>query len=137
MGVKCGGSDGFSGITANALVGRITDLIISYGGTVLLTEVPEMFGAEQQLMNRAKDEEIYKKIVLMINSFKKYFTDNNQPVYENPSPGNKEGGLTTLEEKSLGAIQKGGTSQITHVLDYGEVIQGINDSGVALFKSAR
>jgi altronate hydrolase len=134
-GVKCGGSDGFSGITANALAGRITDLITSYDGTVLLTEVPEMFGAEQELMNRAKDEYTYNKIVSMINSFKKYFTNHNQPVYENPSPGNKEGGLTTLEEKSLGAIQKGGTSQITRVLDYGEVISRTPGNGLVLLKA--
>jgi altronate hydrolase len=135
IGVKCGGSDGLSGITANALVGRITDINTSYNGTVLLTEVPEMFGAEQQLMNRAKDEETYNKLVSMINSFKKYFTDHKQPVYENPSPGNKEGGLTTLEEKSLGAIQKGGTSQITRVLDYCEVIPEKSDNGLTLLKA--
>jgi altronate hydrolase len=135
IGVKCGGSDGFSGITANALVGRITDIMTSYGGTVLLTEVPEMFGAEQQLMNRAKDKDTYNKIVFMINDFKKYFTGHNQPVYENPSPGNKEGGLTTLEEKSLGAIQKGGTSQITRVLDYGEVIPEASGGGLILLKA--
>jgi altronate hydrolase len=135
IGVKCGGSDGFSGITANALVGRITDLLTSYNGTVLLTEVPEMFGAEQQLMNRAKDKDTFNKIVTMINSFKKYFTDHNQPVYENPSPGNKEGGLTTLEEKSLGAIQKGGTSRIAKVLDYGEVFSAGDSNGLVLIKA--
>ncbi|MDR3627055.1 MAG: altronate dehydratase family protein [Ignavibacteriaceae bacterium] len=135
IGVKCGGSDGFSGITANALVGRITDILTSYKGTVLLTEVPEMFGAEQQLMNRAKDKDTFNKIVSMINSFKKYFTDHNQPVYENPSPGNKEGGLTTLEEKSLGAIQKGGTSRITKVLDYGEVFSTDDSNGLVLIKA--
>lgn len=135
IGVKCGGSDGFSGITANALVGRITDILTSYKGTVLLTEVPEMFGAEQQLMNRAKDKDTFNKIVTMINSFKKYFTDHNQPVYENPSPGNKEGGLTTLEEKSLGAIQKGGTSRITKVLDYGEVFSTDDSNGLVLIKA--
>jgi altronate hydrolase len=97
--------------------------------------MPEIFGAEQQLMNRAKDKETYNKIVLMINSFKKYFTDHNQPVYENPSPGNKEGGLTTLEEKSLGAIQKGGTTQITSVLDYGDVVPGASEGGLVLLKA--
>ena len=135
IGVKCGGSDGFSGITANALVGKITDIITAYDGTVLLTEVPEMFGAEQQLMNRAKDENTFNKIVSMINNFKKYFTDNNQPVYENPSPGNKEGGLTTLEEKSLGAIQKGGSSQITEVLDYGDILSQGSLGGLILIKA--
>ncbi len=135
IGVKCGGSDGISGITANPLVGRITDLITSYSGTVLLTEVPEMFGAEQQLMNRAKDEETYNKIVFMINNFKKYFTDHNQVVYENPSPGNKEGGITTLEEKSLGAIQKGGASIINGVLSYGEIIHDAEANGLFLLKA--
>ena len=135
IGVKCGGSDGFSGITANAITGRITDLITSYGGTVLLTEVPEMFGAEQQLMNRAKDKETYKKIVIMINSFKKYFTDHNQPVYENPSPGNIAGGLTTLEEKSLGAIQKGGSAQITSILEYGDIVPGRSEGGLVLLEA--
>lgn len=132
LGMKCGGSDGFSGISANALVGRITDIETLFNGKVILTEVPEMFGAEQQLMNRAKSSEVYEKIVLMINSFKEYFINHNQSIYENPSPGNKEGGLTTLEEKSLGAIQKGGTSQITQVLDYGEQI---TERGLALLKA--
>ncbi len=132
IGMKCGGSDGFSGISANPLVGRITDLISSYGGRVILTEVPEMFGAEQQLMNRARNEEVYDKIVAMINDFKEYFISHNQPIYENPSPGNKEGGLTTLEEKSLGAIQKGGSAAVSQVLDYGEQIE---NSGLALLKA--
>ncbi|MHB1688365.1 MAG: UxaA family hydrolase [Ignavibacteriaceae bacterium] len=132
LGMKCGGSDGFSGISANPLVGRITDLLSSYNGRIILTEVPEMFGAEQQLMNRAKSKNVYNKIVEIINSFKEYFISHNQPVYENPSPGNKEGGLTTLEEKSLGAIQKGGASQITQALDYGEQI---NERGLVLLKA--
>ena len=132
LGMKCGGSDGFSGITANPLVGRITDKLTSYNGSVVLTEVPEMFGAEQQLMNRAADKKVYDKIVWMINSFKEYFINHNQPVYENPSPGNKEGGITTLEEKSLGAIQKGGTSIINEVLDYGEQI---TKKGLVLLKA--
>ena len=135
IGVKCGGSDGISGITANPLVGQITDLITSSNGTVLLSEVPEMFGAEQQLMNRAKNEKTYNKIVLMINNFKKYFTDHNQTIYENPSPGNKEGGITTLEEKSLGAIQKGGSSGINDVLDYGEIIHETEENGLILLKA--
>ncbi len=132
LGMKCGGSDGFSGISANPLVGRITDKITNYNGMVVLTEVPEMFGAEQQLMNRAESVDVYQNIVNMINDFKNYFLSHDQPVYENPSPGNKEGGLTTLEEKSLGAIQKGGTSQINQVLDYGEQI---TERGLALLKA--
>ena len=118
--MNCGGSDAFSGITANPLVGRIADRVAGYGGTVLLTEVPEMFGAERQLMQRAANREVFDDIVDMINRFKTYFIDHDQPIYENPSPGNKDGGLTTLEEKSLGATQKGGQAVITQVLDYGE-----------------
>ena len=132
LGMKCGGSDGFSGISANPLVGRITDLLSSFNGRIILTEVPEMFGAEQQLMNRASSEFVFKQIVNLINNFKEYFMIHRQPIYENPSPGNKEGGLTTLEEKSLGAIQKGGTSMITQVLDYGEQIK---ERGLALLKA--
>ncbi|MFA6540948.1 MAG: altronate dehydratase family protein [Bacteroidota bacterium] len=132
IGVKCGGSDGFSGITANPLVGRITDTLTQYNGRVLQTEVPEMFGAEQLLMNRASSEEVFTGIVHLINNFKEYFIKYNQPVYENPSPGNKAGGLTTLEEKSLGAIQKGGTSTICEVLEYG---QQITQRGLALVNS--
>ncbi|HEY0303660.1 MAG TPA: UxaA family hydrolase, partial [Longimicrobiales bacterium] len=119
LGMKCGGSDGFSGITANPLVGRISDRITELGGTAILTEVPEMFGAEQMLMDRAASETVFHDIVSMINDFKEYFTSHNQPIYENPSPGNKAGGLTTLEEKSLGAIQKGGQATVTDVLRYG------------------
>jgi altronate hydrolase len=132
LGHKCGGSDGFSGITANALLGRIADRVTDLGGSVLLTEVPEMFGAEQQLMNRAASEPVFRDIVGMINDFKEYFLRHNQPVYENPSPGNKAGGLTTLEEKSLGAIQKGGRAQVSRVLRYGEPLR---DRGLALLES--
>ncbi|HEX2081827.1 MAG TPA: altronate dehydratase family protein [Longimicrobium sp.] len=120
IGHKCGGSDGFSGITANPLVGRIADRLTAMGGGVILTEVPEMFGAEQVLMNRAADEGVFRDVVAMVNDFKEYFLRHGQPVYENPSPGNKAGGLTTLEEKSLGAIQKGGAATVTRVLRYGE-----------------
>ena len=120
IGHKCGGSDGFSGISANPLVGRIADRLTAMGGGVILTEVPEMFGAEQVLMNRAASEEVFQGIVSMVNDFKEYFLRHDQPVYENPSPGNKAGGLTTLEEKSLGAIQKGGQATVTRVLRYGE-----------------
>lgn len=120
IGHKCGGSDGFSGMTANPLVGRIADKLTAMGGGVILTEVPEMFGAEQVLMDRATDKSVFADIVRMINDFKEYFTRHGQAIYENPSPGNKAGGLTTLEEKSLGAIQKGGRAPIRKVLRYGE-----------------
>jgi altronate hydrolase len=121
LGHKCGGSDGFSGISANAVVGRIADRVAGFGGGVLLTEVPEMFGAEQVLMNRAADERVFQAIVGMIKDFKDYFLRHGQPVYENPSPGNKAGGLTTLEEKSLGAVQKGGRQAVVNrVLRYGD-----------------
>ncbi len=128
VGLKCGGSDGFSGITANPLLGRFSDYLISSGGTSVLTEVPEMFGAETILMNRAKDEPTYEKIVALINSFKSYFKRHNQTIYENPSPGNKEGGISTLEDKSLGCTQKAGSSAVVDVLSYGERIktQGLN-----------
>ena len=132
LGHKCGGSDGFSGITANALLGRIADRVTSLGGSVLLTEVPEMFGAERQLMNRATSEAVFHDVVHMVNDFKQYFLRHNQPVFENPSPGNKAGGLTTLEEKSLGAIQKGGHASVSHVLRYGQRLGG---AGLALLES--
>ncbi|MBC7325903.1 MAG: UxaA family hydrolase, partial [Moorella sp. (in: Bacteria)] len=120
IGLKCGGSDAFSGITANPLAGLVADRIIAGGGTAVLTEVPEMFGAETILMDRAVDEGVFQKIVELINTWKQYYLDHGQPVYENPSPGNKEGGITTLEEKSLGCVQKGGTAPVVDVLAYGE-----------------
>jgi altronate hydrolase len=120
LGHKCGGSDGFSGITANALLGRLADRLTALGGGVILTEVPEMFGAEQVLLDRAASREVFDDLVAMVNDFKNYFIRHGQPVYENPSPGNKAGGLTTLEEKSLGAIQKGGRATVTRVVRYGE-----------------
>lgn len=120
VGLKCGGSDAFSGITANALCGKITDDLTSKGLACILTETPEMFGAEMLLMARAENKKVFDDIVGMINNFKDYFTSRNQPVYENPSPGNKAGGITTLEEKSLGCVQKGGTAVVTRVLEYGE-----------------
>ncbi|ROQ25998.1 UxaA family hydrolase [Gallaecimonas pentaromativorans] len=132
LGMKCGGSDGFSGITANPLVGRMTDRFTALGGTVLLTETPEMFGAEQVLMNRAKDSATFEAVVKLVQDFKQYFIDHKQPVFENPSPGNKAGGLTTLEEKSLGAIQKGGQAQVQEVLAYGEPVHG---RGLALLQA--
>ncbi|MBQ4584717.1 MAG: altronate dehydratase [Clostridia bacterium] len=122
IGLKCGGSDGLSGISANPLVGRICDRLVSFGGSCVLTEVPEMFGAEHLLMERCVSKDIFDKAVLLINNFKDYFTRHNQVIYENPSPGNKEGGITTLEEKSLGCVQKGGLSPVVDVLDYGDTI---------------
>lgn len=132
VGVKCGGSDGLSGITANPLVGRFADMLISKGGSVIMTEVPEMFGAETILMDRCKDEETFTSTVKMINDFKDYFISHNQPVYENPSPGNKAGGITTLEDKSLGCTQKSGTSKVNDVLSYGEQVKR---SGLSLLYS--
>ena len=120
LGLKCGGSDGYSGITANPLVGRLSDKLIAMGGSCVLTEVPEMFGAEHLLMQRCESKEIFDKTVNLINDFKDYYTRHNQVIYENPSPGNKKGGITTLEEKSLGCIQKGGLSKVVDVLDYGD-----------------
>ena len=128
VGLKCGGSDGFSGITANPLLGRFSDWIVSQGGTTVLTEVPEMFGAETILMSRCQDEATFDRTVHLINDFKAYFMKNEQPVYENPSPGNKAGGISTLEEKSLGCTQKSGNSIVRDVLLYGERLKtkGLN-----------
>ncbi|MDF2685869.1 MAG: uxaA, partial [Clostridia bacterium] len=128
IGLKCGGSDGYSGITANPLVGSFSDMLTAYGGTTVLTEVPEMFGAEILLMQRCVNKNIFNKTVSLINNFKQYFIDRNQAVYENPSPGNKDGGITTLEEKSLGCVQKGGNSPVVDVLDYGDSLsqKGLN-----------
>lgn len=128
IGLKCGGSDGFSGITANPLLGLFSDRLVSYGGTCVLTEVPEMFGAETILMDRCKDEETFNKTVSLINNFKNYFIKNDQVIYENPSPGNKAGGISTLEEKSLGCTQKSGSSAVIDVLEYGDRISthGLN-----------
>lgn len=120
FGLECGGSDGLSGITANPLLGRFSDYVIANGGTSVLTEVPEMFGAERILMSRCRDEATFDKTVSMVNDFKSYFIAHQQPIYENPSPGNKAGGITTLEEKSLGCTQKAGQSPVVDVLKYGE-----------------
>lgn len=120
VGLKCGGSDGLSGITGNPLVGAFSDLLVEQGGTTIMTEVPEMFGAETILMNRATNKEVFSKTVNLVNDFKEYFIRHNQVIYENPSPGNKAGGITTLEEKSLGCVQKGGYSEVVDVLPYGE-----------------
>ncbi len=120
IGLKCGGSDGFSGITANPLVGRIADRVTAAGGAAILTEIPEVFGAERLLMQRAASEHVFNGIVSVVNDFKDYFIRNHQPVHENPSPGNIAGGITTLEEKSLGAVQKGGHATVTEVIRYAE-----------------
>lgn len=120
IGLKCGGSDGLSGITANPLVGRTADIAVSMGAAAVMTEVPEMFGAEQILFNRCESRAVFEKSVSLINNFKNYFISHSQPVSENPSPGNKEGGITTLEEKSLGCVQKGGTSPVADVLFCGD-----------------
>ena len=126
--MKCGGSDGLSGITANPVVGAFSDILISKGGTTILTEVPEMFGAETILMNRCKNREVFEKTVHLINDFKDYFTRHNQTIYENPSPGNKKGGISTLEDKSLGCTQKSGSAPVTDVLRYAERVKekGLN-----------
>ncbi|MBQ6876253.1 MAG: UxaA family hydrolase, partial [Lachnospiraceae bacterium] len=128
IGMKCGGSDGFSGITANPLVGNFSDLLIGEGGTTILTEVPEMFGAETLLMNRCENEELFRQTVKLINDFKQYFKSHNQTIYENPSPGNKKGGISTLEDKSLGCTQKSGNAPVRGVLAYGETVKqkGLN-----------
>ena len=128
VGMKCGGSDGLSGITANPTVGRFSDRLIAAGGSTVLTEVPEMFGAESILFDRCADEEIFQKAVTMVEDFKQYFVSHGQVVYENPSPGNKAGGITTLEDKSCGCVQKGGNAQIVDVLGYGDAVtnKGLN-----------
>lgn len=132
VGLKCGGSDGLSGITANPLLGAFSDFLIAQGGSTILTEVPEMFGAEQVLMARAENKEVFDEIVNLINNFKHYFLSYGEPVYENPSPGNKAGGITTLEDKSLGCTQKSGTSPVIDVLQYG---QKLRKKGLSLLQS--
>ena len=128
VGLKCGGSDGFSGITANPLAGQFTDMFTAMGGCAVLSEVPEMFGAETILMNRCVSREVFDKTVNLINDYKRYFMAHGQPVYENPSPGNKAGGISTLEEKALGCTQKCGKSYVSGVMSYGERLQskGLN-----------
>lgn len=128
VGMKCGGSDGLSGITANPVVGAFSDMHIAMGGTTILTEVPEMFGAEALLLNRCKDEETFQMAVNMVDRFKAYFVSHGQTVYENPSPGNKDGGISTLEDKSMGCVQKGGFAPVVDVLDYAQptTTQGLN-----------
>ena len=128
VGLKCGGSDGFSGITANPLVGEFSDWLVAQGGTSVLTEVPEMFGAETILMNRCRTEELFQQTVAMVNNFKEYFLSHGEPVGENPSPGNKAGGISTLEDKALGCTQKCGKAPVSGVMEYGDRLQhdGLN-----------
>lgn len=123
VGLKCGGSDAFSGITANPLVGQFSDYLLAHGGRAVLSEVPEMFGAETILMNRAASEAVFQQIVDLINEYKAYYKAHSVALYENPSPGNREGGITTLEEKALGCIQKGGSGPVTDVLGYGSTVK--------------
>lgn len=128
IGMKCGGSDGLSGITANPAVGRFSDLLTALGGTTVLTEVPEMFGAEPILFNRTTNREVFEKASKIVSDFKDYFISHGEVVYENPSPGNKAGGITTLEDKSCGCVQKGGSSPVVDAIDYGEkvTLKGLN-----------
>jgi altronate hydrolase len=128
VGLKCGGSDGLSGITANFLIGRVCDELVALGAAAALTEVPEMFGAEPLFMNRCRDRQVFDRCVMLVNDFKDYFIRHGHAVYENPAPGNISGGITTLEEKSLGCLQKGGTSAVVDVLPYGGRLQrsGLN-----------
>ena len=130
IGLKCGGSDGYSGITANPTLGKVTDTLVGAGASAILTEVPEMFGAEQILMNKCKNIDVFNRYKKMIEDFKAYYINQGFPVYENPSPGNKKGGITTLEEKSLGCIKKAGSSDIVDVLDYGEIQREIGVSAL-------
>jgi altronate hydrolase len=132
LGVKCGGSDGLSGLTANPLVGRISDRVVAAAGSVIFTEIPEIFGAEQALMDRATDARVFDGITGLVNGFKRYFLDHGEPVSENPSPGNVAGGITTLEEKSLGAVQKAGRGQIGDVIGYGAAVRA---RGLTLLES--
>lgn len=119
VGLKCGGSDGLSGITANPTVGRFSDLLLARGGSTILTEVPEMFGAESMLLDRCVDVDVFQRAAAMLNGFKEYFLSHHTVVYENPSPGNKAGGISTLEDKSCGCVQKGGTAPVADILEYG------------------
>ena len=132
VGLKCGGSDGLSGITANPLVGRFSDWLVSMGGSAVLTEIPEMFGGEVLLMNRCENRETFQKLASLINEYKEYYLKHGQVIYENPSPGNKEGGITTLEDKSLGCIQKGGFSNVRDVVEYGGRIK---EKGLTILSS--
>ena len=129
VGMKCGGSDGLSGITANPVVGRFSDMLVALGGSTVLTEVPEMFGAEPMLFNRAESREVFERAVKMVADFKAYFTAHGEPVYENPSPGNRAGGITTLEDKSCGCVQKGGSAPVVDAIDYAD---GVRRQGLSM-----
>ena len=128
VGLKCGGSDGLSGITANPTVGRFSDLLVAQGGSTILTEVPEMFGAEELLLGRCADGEVFRQAAAMLQGFRDYFVSHGEAVYENPSPGNRAGGITTLEDKSCGCVQKGGSAPIVGVVPYGGQVErpGLN-----------
>lgn len=132
IGLECGGSDAFSGITANPLIGRVSDYVVSQGGTTVLTEVPEMFGAEHILMEQCASRDLFDKTVEMINDFKNYYIAHDQPIYENPSPGNKSGGITTLEDKSLGCTRKAGKSAVVDVI---KIDQRVSRPGLNLLYS--
>ncbi len=123
LGLKCGGSDGYSGITANPLVGRVTDRLLASGGAAVMTEVPEMFGAEADLLSRCTDRAVFDRAAGMLSGYRRYFLDRGEGLGENPSPGNREGGITTLEEKSLGCVRKGGSGPVADVLDYGDFVR--------------
>jgi altronate hydrolase len=132
IGLKCGGSDAFSGLTANPLVGRICDAVTANGGSAILSEIPELFGAERGLMSRCRDQATFSRLVQLIEDFKNYFTSHQLAVFENPSPGNRQGGITTLEEKSLGAVQKGGSAEVVEVVRYGGRVQ---EKGLVILES--
>lgn len=132
VGLKCGGSDAFSGLTANPLVGKIADKVVGFGGSAVLTEIPEMFGAEQLIMNKCNNKQTFLTYKKTISDFKDYYIKNGVPVYENPSPGNRAGGITTLEEKSLGCVEKAGKTPIVDVLDYGQMVK---ESGVSVLNA--
>jgi altronate hydrolase len=133
VGLKCGGSDGFSGISANPLVGQIADRVAAAGGTAILTEIPEVFGAEKLLLERATSRGVFDAMLAVVNDFRRYYIDHGLPIYENPSPGNIAGGITTLEEKSLGAVQKGGRAPLSQVLRYGDQLEPA--AGLALLEA--
>lgn len=120
LGVKCGASDGFSGISANPALGRAADLLVKSGGTVLITEVPEFCGAEHLLANRAKDAATGRAIYRMIDWYKEYASKFGGVLNNNPSPGNIAGGLLNISIKSLGAMAKAGTTRVEGVTEYAE-----------------
>ena len=122
VGLQCGGSDGYSGITANPALGVASDILVQNGGISILSETPEIYGAEHLLTRRALTEEIGKKLLDRISWWEDYTARNGGEMNNNPSPGNKRGGLTTILEKSLGAVAKGGVAPLAGVFEYGEKI---------------